>query len=59
MALAIGVFHVGLVIALIVQPAETFWLASNAADQVIHAFTAIAGIGSALLMREAETAPAI
>jgi hypothetical protein len=47
-ALAIGVLHVGIVAALIVWPPETFSLASNAADQVVHSFTAIAGIGTAL-----------
>ena len=46
-ALSLGVFHVGLVVALMVRPPETFWLASNAADQVIHAFTAVGGIVSA------------
>jgi hypothetical protein len=53
-ALAIGVQHVGLIAALIVWPPETFWLASNAADQVVHSFTAIAGIGSALLTRDTQ-----
>jgi hypothetical protein len=51
-ALAIGVFHVGIVASLVIWPPETFWLASNAADQVVHSFTAIAGIGAALLTRE-------
>lgn len=50
-ALTIGVFHVVLVAALIIWPPETFWIASNAADQVVHSATAIAGIGSALLTR--------
>jgi hypothetical protein len=53
-ALAIGVFHVGIVVALIAWPPETFWLASNAADQVVHSFTAIAGIGAALLTRDTQ-----
>jgi hypothetical protein len=53
-ALAIGVQHVGLVVAFIVWPSETFWMASNAADQIIHSFTAIAGIGAALLTRGTE-----
>jgi hypothetical protein len=48
-ALAIGVFHIGITLSLFLWPPETFWLASNSADQVIHTFTAIAGIGSALL----------
>jgi hypothetical protein len=55
-ALAIGVFHVGIVVSLIVWPPETFWLASNTADQFIHSFTAIAGIGAALLTRDTEAA---
>jgi hypothetical protein len=55
-ALAIGVLHVGIVAALIALPPETFWLASNAADQVVHSTTAIAGIGSALLTQASETA---
>ena len=50
-ALAIGIFHVGLVAALIAWAPETFWIASNAADQVVHSSTAIAGIGTALLTR--------
>lgn len=50
-ALIIGVLHVGIVAALAVWDPSKFWLASNAADQVIHASTAIGGIGSALLTR--------
>lgn len=50
-ALALGVFHVGLVVSLLLWDASTFWLASNAADQVVHLSTAIGGIGSALLTR--------
>jgi hypothetical protein len=53
-ALAIGVLHVGIVASLIAWPPETFWLASNAADQIIHSFTAIAGIGTALLTRDTQ-----
>ncbi|HWL65814.1 MAG TPA: DUF4383 domain-containing protein [Actinomycetota bacterium] len=53
-ALAIGVQHVFLVIAFIVWPSETFWMASNNADQVVHSFTAIVGIGSALLTRDGQ-----
>ena len=48
-ALAIGLAHVGIFVAFIVRPPETFWFASNAADQVIHAFTAVGGIVSARL----------
>jgi hypothetical protein len=56
-ALAIGVLHVWVFVSLIVWPPETFWLASNAADQVIHSFTAVAGIGAALLTRDTEPPP--
>lgn len=56
-ALAIGVGHVGLVMALIAWPPETFWLASNGADQVIHASTAIGGIATGLLTRPAPARP--
>ena len=48
-ALGLGVFHVGLVLSLILWDPSTFWIASNAADQVVHASTAVGGIGSALL----------
>lgn len=47
-ALGLGVFHVGLFASLLVWEPSTFWLASNAADQVIHAFTAIGGIVTGL-----------
>jgi hypothetical protein len=50
-ALIIGLLHVGIVAALVVWHPSTFWLASNGADQVVHASTAIGGIGSALLTR--------
>ena len=50
-ALAIGVAHVGIVLGLTLWAPSTFWLASNGADQVVHASTAIGGIGSALLTR--------
>ena len=48
-ALAIGLFHVGIVASLEIWEPSTFWLASNFADQVIHTFTAIGGIASGLL----------
>ena len=51
-ALVIGVFHVALVAALVVWPPETFWIASNTADQIVHSATALSGIGSALLSRK-------
>lgn len=50
-ALALGVGHVGLVIVLILWPPSTFWIASNAADQVVHSSTAMGGIVSGLLTR--------
>jgi hypothetical protein len=50
-ALLIGLFHVGVVVSLVLWDPSTFWLASNAADQVVHTSTAIGGIGSALLTR--------
>jgi Domain of unknown function (DUF4383) len=52
-ALLIGLFHVGIVTSLVVWEPSTFWLASNTADQVVHASTAIGGIASALLTRPA------
>ena len=50
-ALAIGLFHVGIVASLEIWEPSTFWLASNFADQVIHTFTAIGGIAAGLLTR--------
>ena len=43
-ALVIGVFHVGVFASLSLWGPETFWLASNTADQVIHSATAISGL---------------
>ena len=48
-ALAIGTSQVFTFLGLAVFPPSTFWFASNMADQVIHASTAIAGIASGLL----------
>lgn len=48
-ALAVGVGHVGVVVAFSLWTPSTFLFASNGADQVIHSTTAILGIGSALL----------
>lgn len=48
-ALVLGGFHVVLVVSLMLWEPSTFWIASNAADQVVHSTTAIGGIGSALL----------
>jgi hypothetical protein len=50
-ALSLGLFHVGIVVSLVVWEPSTFWLASNDADQIVHASTAIGGIASALLTR--------
>ena len=47
-ALALGISHVGLFVSLLVWDPSTFWIASNAADQFIHASTAIGGIATAL-----------
>lgn len=55
-ALGIGGMHVGLVAALALWQPETFWLASNAADQVVHATTAIGGIASGLITTPRLTA---
>ena len=52
-ALGIGLSQLGVVVAFALVPPETFWFASNGADQVIHATTAIGGIGAALLTRRA------
>ena len=53
-ALVIGLGHVALFVALAVWPPETFWLASNGADQVIHGTTAVAATTAALLTRPAH-----
>ena len=50
-ALSIGISHIAVFICLAVSDSSTFWLASNAADQVIHATTAITGTGAGLLTR--------
>ena len=54
-ALILGVGHVGIIAALAMWDPSTFWLASNGADQVVHASTAIGGIGSALLTRRSPS----
>ncbi len=48
-ALALGAGHVILFLALTFWEPSTFGLMSNGADQIVHASTAIGGIGSALL----------
>ena len=58
-ALAIGLFHVGIVVSLILWEPSTFWLASNVADQVVHASTAIGGIASGLLTRPGKPEAAL
>ena len=50
-AFALGLSQLGVVVAFAVVAPTTFWFASNGADQVIHAATAVGGIGSALLTR--------
>ena len=50
-ALILGVTHVGLVLSLFQWDPATFWLASNAADQVVHATTAVLGVVTGLLTR--------
>jgi hypothetical protein len=57
-ALAIGLGHVGIVASLAIWDPSTFWLASNAADQVVHTATALGGTGAALLTtRTTQAAP--
>lgn len=48
-ALGIGVMHVGIVGALTIWEPSTFWLASNHADQLVHASSAVGGIVTGLL----------
>lgn len=50
-ALALGAFHVALVVQLAILDPSNFWIASNGADQVVHASTAVGGIVSGLLTR--------
>ncbi|MEA2434136.1 MAG: hypothetical protein QOG54_1593 [Actinomycetota bacterium] len=50
-ALAIGISHVGIVLAFALWEPSTFGFMSNGADQVVHATTAITGIASGLLTR--------
>lgn len=47
-ALMIGLGHVGLTAALMIWDPSTFWIASNIADQWVHATTAVGGIVSGL-----------
>lgn len=50
-ALTIGLVHVFVVIQFALVDPETFWIASNNADQGVHAFSAVGGIASGLLTR--------
>lgn len=50
-ALAIGALHVWLVVSLVLWDPSNFWIASNDADQIVHASSAIGGIASGLLTR--------
>lgn len=50
-ALAIGVIHVAVTAALFIWEPSTFWIASNSADQVVHATYAALGIGSGAATR--------
>lgn len=54
-ALAVGVIHVGIVGALIVRDPSTFWIASNDADQIVHASSAVGGIVCGLLTPSARS----
>lgn len=54
-ALVLGLTHVALVVSLMLWEPSTFWIASNAADQVVHSSTAIGGIVSALMTGRAPT----
>ena len=56
-ALTIGIFHVGLVLSLILWEPETFLLASNTADQVVHTTTAVVGIVTGLMTPKREPLP--
>lgn len=55
-ALTLGVTHVALFLSLLIWEPSTFWIASNAADQVIHAITAIGGTLSGLATRPLSVA---
>ena len=56
-ALAIGAPHVALTVSLMIWEPSTFWIASNAADQVIHSFSAIGGLVSGFATRKNPSAP--
>ncbi len=48
-ALGIGLFHVGFWFSLVLWEPSAFWIASNNADQIVHASTAVGGIVSGVL----------
>ena len=50
-ALAIGAFHVPLTLSLIFWEPHTFLIASNDADQIVHASSAILGLAAGLATR--------
>ncbi|MDP9069661.1 MAG: DUF4383 domain-containing protein [Actinomycetota bacterium] len=50
-ALGIGLFHVAVVAALEVFDPSTFWIASNGADQIVHATTAVGALAAGLATR--------
>ncbi len=53
-ALAIGALHVWLVFSLIVWDPSNFMIASNDADQIVHASSAVGGLVSGLMTRPAS-----
>ena len=50
-ALLKGVFYVAVTSAIALWGPETFWIASNAADQVVHATLGITGLAAGLLTK--------
>jgi hypothetical protein len=55
-ALGLGAGHVVLFASLVLWDPSTFWIASNAADQVVHASTATGGIVCGLLTTRGRAA---
>ncbi len=54
-ALLKGAFYVLVTSGIAIWGGETFWIASNAADQVVHASLAVGGLASGLLTRPLYT----
>ena len=54
-SLGVGISQALVVVAFALLPPETFWFASNAADQVIHSITAIGGITGSVLTQPARS----